>query len=174
MRGIRWRPVAIGALVVALAGAFAGTGTAAAHTAFSTGPTGASGSADPVLVWSGYAEQAIVTGRPPASSAVLLGIVHIGMYDTAVALGLPAEPYLYRERAPRESCAAAAIATVAHHVLVARVSAQRAVLDAEYEQYLSGVRDGRARRAGVALGARHRPSDLYGTARRVFMAVRPG
>jgi PAP2 superfamily len=149
MRGIRWRPVAIGALVVAFAGT--GAGPAAAHTAF---PTGASGPADPVLVWSGYAEQAIVTGRPPASSAVLLGIVHIGMYDTAVALGLPAEPYLHRERARREASAAAAIATVAHHVLVARVSAQRAILDAEYEQYLRSVPDGRPRRAGVALGER--------------------
>jgi hypothetical protein len=129
-------------------------GAVAAPTALANGPTGAAGSAAPVLVWSGYAEQAVVAGRAPGSSAVQLAIVHIGIYDTAVALGLHGQPYVHRDRAPRETSAAAAIATVAHHVLVARVPAQRATLDAQYDQYLAGVRDGRARRAGVALGER--------------------
>ena len=148
MRRIRWRTIVIGVVVAAAAG----TGAMAAPTALAKGRAEASGAAGPVLVWSGYAEQAVVTGRPPGSSAVLLAIVHVGMYDTAVALGLHAQAYLHRERAPRGTSAAAAIATVAHHVLVARVPAQQAVLDAQYDQYLTGVRDGRARRAGVALG----------------------
>jgi hypothetical protein len=142
--------VGIGALVVAAMG----TGVSAAAETVANGPGEASGSADPVLVWSEYAEQAIVAGRPPASSAVLLGIVHIGMYDTTVALGMNRQPYLHRERAPRETSAAAAIATVAHHVLVARVPAQQAVLDTRYDQYLASVQDGPARRAGVTLGER--------------------
>jgi hypothetical protein len=130
------------------------TGATPAPTALAKGPDGAYGPADPVLVWSGYAEQAVVAGRPPGSSAVLLGIVHVGMYDTAVALGLRAEPYLGREHAPRGTSAAAAVATVAHRVLVSRVPAQQTVLDAQYQQYLAGVPDGRARRDGVALGER--------------------
>jgi PAP2 superfamily len=148
MRGIRWRTLVIGALVVTVASAVA------VPKAYAKGPTGASGSAEPVLVWSGYAEQAVVAGRPPASSAVLLGIVHIGMYDTAAALGLHAQAYLARERTPRDTSAAAAIATVAHRILVARIPAQQASLDAQYDQYLAGVPDGRAKSAGVALGKR--------------------
>jgi hypothetical protein len=150
MRRIRWRLLSTGLVVVAVLG----VGTTAAPTAFAHGSAGASGSAEPVLVWSGYAEQAIVAGRPPGNSAVLLAIVHIGMYDTAVALGLPARPYLERERASRGTSAAAAIATVAHHVLAARVPAQREAVDAQYAQYLAGVPDGWGRRAGVSLGER--------------------
>jgi hypothetical protein len=129
-------------------------GAVAVPPAVAHGPTGAAGSAEPVLVWTGYAEQAIVTGRPPANSAVLLGIVHIGMYDTAIALGLRARPYLHGEHAPRGTSAAAAIATVAHHVLVARVPAQQPTLDGRYNDYLALVPDGWAKRAGVALGER--------------------
>src|SRR4051812_25873559 len=144
MRRIRWRAIGIGVGIAAVSG----TGATATPAALATGPAEASGPADPVLVWSGYAEQAVVAGRPPGSSAVLLAIVHVGMYDTAVALGLHTQAYLHRERAPRGTSAAAAIATVAHHVLVARVPTQQAILDAQYDQYLTGVRDGRARRAG--------------------------
>jgi hypothetical protein len=59
--------------------------------------------------------------------------------------------------APRGTSTAAAIATVAHGVLVTRVSTQQAMLDAEYDQYLAAVPDGRAGRAGVALGAGRGP-----------------
>jgi hypothetical protein len=150
MRRIRWRMWSTGLAVVALMGA----GTTLAPTAFAHGSAGASGSAEPVLVWSAYAEQAIVAGRPPGNSAVQLAIVHIGIYDTAVALGLPGRPYLKRERAPRGTSAAAAIATVAHHVLAARIPAQKPTVDGHYDQYLAGVPDGWAKRAGIALGAR--------------------
>ena len=135
MKRIRWSSGMIAALVVATVG----VGSAGVPSAYADDAREVSGPADPVLVWSEYAEQAIVTGRPPANSAVLLGIVHIGIYDTAIALGLHGRPYLDRERAPRGTSAAAAIATVAHHVLVARVPAQAPSLDARYEQYLAGV-----------------------------------
>ena len=147
MRRIRWRAVVVGGLVAAV-GLVAGAPGAMA------GPTGVSGPADPVLVWSGYAEQAVVAGRAPGSSAVLLGIVHVGMYDTTVALGLHGRPFLTAQRTPRRTSAAAAIATVAHRVLVVRVPGQQAVLDAQYDQYLAAVPDGPARRAGVSLGER--------------------
>ena len=158
MKRIRWRAAVVGTLVVAAVG----VGAAAAPNALAKAPTEASGPADPVLVWSGYAEQAVVTGRPPSSSAVLLGIVHIGMYDTAVALGLDAEAYLYREGAPPETSGAAAIGTVAHRILVARIPARRAILDAQYDQFLAGVRDGagQAGRRGAWRADRRRGAAL--------------
>jgi hypothetical protein len=149
MRGIRWRAWVTAGLVLA-----AGPAVAGPAGAYAARPAGASGSADPVLLWSGYAEQAVVAGRPPASAAVLLGIVHVGMYDAAVALGLPAQPFLARERTPGETSAATAIATVAHRLLVARVPAQRETVDAQYVRYLADLPDGPARRAGVSLGER--------------------
>jgi PAP2 superfamily len=150
MRRIRWRAVVVGALTIAAVGA----GTGAAPTASANAQAGTNGPGEPVLVWSGYAEQAVTAGRPPASSAVQLAVVHIGMYDTAVALGLRARPYLDRLHAPRGTSAAAAIATAAHRILVARIPVQQATLDAQYDQYLAGIGDGWARRAGVALGER--------------------
>src|SRR6185437_167453 len=104
-------------------------------------PADASQPADPVLAWSGYGAQAITAGRPPASAMVLLGIEHIAMYDTAVALR------------PGTS-SSAAIATAAHHVLVARVPAQKVFLDATYASYLAGIPEGARKRRGVDLGAR--------------------
>jgi hypothetical protein len=149
MGRVRWWTTVFATLVIAGVAVGFAVPRASAHEA-----TGASGPADPVVVWSAHAEQAVVTGRPPGNSAVLLAIVHIGMYDTAVAVGLDAEAYLHEERVPRRTSAAAAIATVAHHVLVARVPAQRTILDGLYQQYLAGVPDGWSKRAGVALGGR--------------------
>jgi hypothetical protein len=149
MRRILALSMVIGLLVAAAVGG--GVAAATVHTAVAEGAVETS---TPVLIWSGYAEEAIVAGRPPANSAVLLGIVHVGIYDTAVALGLGAEPYLSRDPAPRGTSAPAAVATVAHRVLVARVPAQRTVLNTRYQQYLAGVPDGKARRDGVALGER--------------------
>ena len=149
MRAIRWRAWVIGGVLLAVGPAVAGTTGALASR-----PAGTSGSADPVLVWSGYAEQAVVAGRPPASSAVLLGTVHVGMYDAAVALGLPAQPFLARERTARGTSAATPNATVSHPLLVARVPGQRETVDAQYVRYLADLPDGPARRAGVSLGER--------------------
>jgi hypothetical protein len=146
MRRIRWWAASISVLVAALF-------SVAVPRAYAGGSQ-SSGPADAVLDWNAYSAQAIVAGRPPASSAVLLGIVHVAIYDTAVALGLDAEPYLRRDRAPRRTSARAAIATSAYLVLIARVPAQKPFLDSAYEQYLAAVPDGRAKQDGVDLGTR--------------------
>jgi hypothetical protein len=117
-------------------------------------PADAGQPADPVLAWSGYGAQAITAGRAPASAMVLLGIEHVAMYDTAVALGLRAEPFVIRLRAQPGTSSAAAIATAAHHVVAARVPAQQAFLDATYANYLAGIPDGAGKRRGVDLGRR--------------------
>lgn len=146
MRRIRWWAASIGVLAAALL-------WVAVPRAYAGGAP-ANGPADAVLDWNAYGAQAIVAGRPPSSSAVLLGILQVAIYDTAVGLGLHAEPYLGRDRAPRPTSARAAISTAAYQVLVARVPAQKPFLDAAYEQYLAAVPDGRAKQNGLDLGAR--------------------
>ena len=117
------------------------------------GPGEAFGS--PIRSWSGANTRAGDRRRPPtASSAVLLGIVHIGRYENYRGARQEWAAVPARERAPRETSAAAAIETVVHNVLVARVPAQQAVLDARYDQYLASVQDGPAGRADVTLGER--------------------
>jgi hypothetical protein len=116
-----------------------------------TGPV--AGRPDPVLAWSAHAQQAIVA-EAPAASPVLLGIAHVAMYDTAVALGLRAEPFLHRERAARPISAPAAVAAATYHVLAARLPGQRHFLTTTYERYLAEIPSGQAKRNGVDLGAR--------------------
>jgi hypothetical protein len=146
MHGVGWRPALVAGLVCAAV--FAVPAPAArSHS------TPAAGRADPVLAWSGYAQQAIVA-EAPAASPVLLGIAHVAIYDTAVALGLRAEPFLHRERAARHVSAGAAVATATYRVLVARLPGQRDFLTTTYERYLAGVPAGQAKRNGIDLGAR--------------------
>ncbi|MEV5967767.1 vanadium-dependent haloperoxidase [Kribbella sp. NPDC051952] len=120
-------------------------------TAAGWSPAAASGpvSAAPVLDWSRYATQAIVAGRPPASSEVLLGIVHIAIADTVAGLGY-GRPFHFAVRPDRHASASAAVATAAYDVLKARVPASG--LEGTYADYLAGVPDGRAKARGIALG----------------------
>lgn len=106
-------------------------------------------SAAPVLDWSRVATQAIVTGRPPASSEVLMGIVHIAIADTVAGLG-HGRPYVAAVRPDRHASAAAAVATATYDVLKARVPAVS--LETTYADYLAGVPDGKAKTRGIALG----------------------
>jgi hypothetical protein len=115
-----------------------------------TSPSVAAGTdARPVLDWSAYATQAIVAGRPPASSEVLLGIVHIAIADTVAGLGY-GRPFKFVVRRDRHASAAAAVATATYDVLRARVPASG--LDGTYADYLAGVPNGRAKARGIALG----------------------
>jgi hypothetical protein len=125
-----------------------------AGPAEATRPPAADGPADPVLAWSGYGAQAISAGRPPANVMVQLGIEHVAMYDTAVALGLRARPFLVRLHAHPGTSAPAAVAAAAYTVLAARVPAQRDFLDTTYREYLAAIPDGPAKRRGVELGGR--------------------
>jgi hypothetical protein len=146
MRGVAWRPVLTAALVGT---ALLGTPAPAAQSH----STPAAGPADPVLAWSGHAQQAIVADAPTASP-VLLGIVHVAMYDTAVALGLRAQPFLHREPAARHLSVKAAVASATYHLLVARLPSQRDFLTATYQRYLADIPAGQAKRNGLDLGAR--------------------
>ena len=123
--------------------------TAAGLSPAATATSGAS--AAPVIDWSRYATQAIVAGRPPASSEVLMGIVHIAIADTVAGLGY-GRPFRFAVRPDRKASAAAAVATAAYDVLRARVHPSPAGLDGTYADYLAGVPDGRAKTRGITLG----------------------
>lgn len=124
-------------------------GLSSAGSAVATNPERVS--AAPVLDWSRFAAQAIVVGRPPASSEVLIGIVHVAIADTVAGLG-HGRPFLVDVRDDHKASARAAVATAAYDVLRARVPGQQAFLDTTYGDYLAAVKDGDAKTRGVRLG----------------------
>ncbi|NIK56368.1 vanadium-dependent haloperoxidase [Kribbella shirazensis] len=107
-------------------------------------------SAAPVLDWSRIATQSIVAGgRPPASSEVLMGVVHVAIADTVAALGY-GRTFVADVRPDQRASAASAVATATYDVLKAR--APGASLETTYADYLAGVPDGKAKARGIALG----------------------
>jgi hypothetical protein len=147
-RGRSRRPRLV-ALALCLAGLLAPAWSAPAPSAAAQ----ARGVGNPVLDWNLIAQEAIAVGRPPASSQVLAAIVQVAVYDTVIAIGGGARPYAAHPKPTRPASVAAAVATAAHHVLVARVPGQAAGVDARYADYLAAIPDGPAKANGVALGA---------------------
>jgi hypothetical protein len=119
------------------------------------GPAGTSAAPDDnaVVHWSGVAASAIVVGRPPASSSVLGGMVHGAMYDAVAAVEGGLEPFATDVTSSPGASADAAVAQAARDVLVARVPAQAAAVQAAYDAYMGLIPDGPAKDAGKAVGA---------------------
>jgi hypothetical protein len=131
--------------------------------------------ATPVLDWSNEARRAIVPPGPgnifgpenygnkfPGEAGVYMGIVHVAIYDAAVAIEGGYQPYAIALSAP-EASPAAAIATAAHHTLVGPpgtglqpalglTPAQQAILEGRYADYLAAIPDGTAKTTGIAVG----------------------
>ena len=105
-----------------------------------------------VVYWSGVAANAIVVGRPPASSAVLGGMVHGAMYDAVAAIDRRLKPFATSVTAPPGASADAAVAQAARDVLVVRVSGQAAAVQAAYDAYMASIPNGPAKDAGKAVG----------------------
>ena len=108
--------------------------------------------ANAVLDWTEIAENTIKIGRPPASSEVLMGIVQVAIFDTVVAIEGGYEPYAITPSVRRPINEAAAVAAAARGVLVARVPAQAASVEAQYQAYLARLPKGTPTRNGTALG----------------------
>ena len=121
----------------------------------------------PVAYWSTEARCAIVppTAGPenfgnkfPGEAAVYMGIVHVAIYDAAVAIEGGYRPFLPTPRAPAHTSPAAAIAAAAHDTLVGLQPAlglnagQQAILDSDYAAYLAAIPDGTAKTNGLAVG----------------------
>ena len=87
----------------------------------------------------------------PLRLARILAIMHAAQHDSVNGAETRYETYTSTVHDP-EADAEAAAAAAAHEVLVAFFPENRAALDAQLADSLSGVRDGDAEDAGVALG----------------------
>jgi hypothetical protein len=112
----------------------------------------------PVAHWSLEAQRAVVPppagigNKFPGEAAVYMGIVHVAMYDAAVAIHGGYRPYALARTAPADTAPAAAIAAAAHGVLVGLLPPQQAGLDSRYAEYVSRLPDSAAKIRGIALG----------------------
>jgi hypothetical protein len=157
--------------VVAFAGAGLGAGvpppTQCAPTAKYPAATTA------VAFWSTEARCAIVPAGPggifgsenfgnkfPGEAAVYMGIVHVAIYDAAVALEGGYRPYAPTPAAPVDTSPEAAIATAAYDTLTGlqpQLGADQTILDGDYRAYLAALPDGTAveklaKQHGIAVG----------------------
>jgi hypothetical protein len=125
-------------------------------------------SATPVIYWSNEARRAIVPrsagpenfgNKFPGEAGVYMAIVHVAIYDAAVAIESGYEPYAIALHAP-DASPEAAIATATHNVLVGMqdsglglTAEGQAILEADYTAYLAAIPDGEAKEEGKAVGA---------------------
>ena len=123
----------------------------------------------PVAFWSTEARCAIVPptagpenfgGKFPGEAAVYMGIVHVAIYDAAVAIQGGYEPFLPTTAAPAGTSPDAAIATAAHDTLIGLQPAlgltlsQQGILDGDYAAYMAAIPDDAAKTNGIAVGQR--------------------
>ena len=125
----------------------------------------------PVVYWSNEARRAIVPPGPggvfgpenygnksPGDAAVYMGIVHVAIYDTALAFEGGYRPYAIGLTAPVGASSAAATATAAHHTLIGLqpelglTPAQQAILDGRYASYMAAIPEGTAKTDGIVVG----------------------
>jgi hypothetical protein len=127
----------------------------------------------PVAFWSTEARCAIVPAGPggifgsenfgnkfPGEAAVYMGIVHVAMYDAAVALEGGYRPYVPTPAAPANTSPEAAIATAAYDTLTGlqpQLAADQTILDDDYTAYMAAIPDGAAvqktaKQHGIAIG----------------------
>ena len=116
--------------------------------------------ATPVAFWSTEARCAIVPAGPggvfgtenfgnkfPGEAAVYMGIVHVAIYDAAVAIEVGYQPYTTTPNAPENTSPEAAIATAAYNTLTGlqpQLGADQTILDNDYSAYMAAIPDGTA------------------------------
>jgi hypothetical protein len=118
--------------------------------------------------WSTEARCAIVPAGPagafgaenfgnkfPGEAAVYMGIVHVALYDAAVAVTGRYEPLTITLHA-REASPEAALATAAYETLVGLpalgLGGNRAILDADYAAFMSAIPEGPSKEQGTDVG----------------------
>jgi hypothetical protein len=124
----------------------------------------------PVAFWSTEARCAIVPAGPggifgsenfgskfPGEAAVLMGIVHVAIYDAAVAIKGGYQPYAATPTAPAHASAEAAIATAAYDTLTGlqpQLGADQTILDGDHAAYMAAIPEGTSKSEGTAIGAK--------------------
>ncbi len=114
----------------------------------------------PVAFWSTEARCAIVPAGPggvfgtenfgnkfPGEAAVYMGIVHVAIYDAAVAIEGGYQPYAATPVAPADTSPEAAIATAAYDTLTGlqpQLGANQTILNNDYSAYLAAIPDATA------------------------------
>jgi hypothetical protein len=123
----------------------------------------------PVAFWSTEARCAIVPppagpenfgNKFPGEGAVYMGIVHVAIYDAAVAIEGGYQPYAPTPAAPPGTSPEAAIATAAYDTLVGLQNTNRlglnpageAILNDDYAAYMNAIDAGEAKQDGIAVG----------------------
>ncbi len=159
-------------LLIALLGAvaFVGAGPSVGATpATQCAPAAAYPAATtPVAFWSTEARCAIVPAGPggifgsenfgnkfPGEAAVYMGIVHVAIYDAAVAIEGGYQPYAPTPTAPAGTSPEAAIAIAAYDTLTGlqpQLGANQTILDDDYAAYMAAIPDGTAKQNGIAIG----------------------
>jgi hypothetical protein len=159
-------------LLIALLGAVASVGagpSVAATPATQCAPVAAQPAATtPVGFWSTEARCAIVPAGPggifgsenfgnkfPGEAAAYMGIVHVAIYDAAVAIEGGYKPYAPTPTAPAGTSPKAAVATAAHDTLTGlqpQLGANQTILDDDYTAYMTAIPEGLAKQRGIEVG----------------------
>jgi hypothetical protein len=83
----------------------------------------------------------------------IFAMTHAAIHDALNAIDRRYQPYAFDVQADRNASPEAAVAAAAHDVLVHEVpSVQQPMLDTAYADSLSGIPDGAAKDAGIAIG----------------------
>jgi hypothetical protein len=122
----------------------------------------------PVAYWSTEARCAIVPAGPggvfgsenfgnkfPGEAAVYMGIIHVAIYDAAVAIEGGYHPYTTTPIALANTSPEAAIATAAYDTLTGlqpQLGASQTILDNDYTAYMNAIPDGPAKTNGMTIG----------------------
>ncbi len=157
--------------VLLAAVAFVGTGSSVAAAPPTTQCAPAANfpaATTPVAFWSTEARCAIVPAglggifgsenfgnKFPGEAAVYMGIVHVAIYDAAVAVNGGYKPYVPTPPAPADTSAAAAVAAAAYDTLAGlqpQLGANQTILDHDYAAYIAAIPDGDAKTNGIATG----------------------
>jgi hypothetical protein len=89
----------------------------------------------------------------PGDAAVYMGIVHVAIYEAAVAIKGDYEPNAPTPAAPEKTSLRAAIATAAYVTLTGlHLGVDQTILDNDYDAYLAAVPDGTAKMNGISVG----------------------
>ncbi|MEV0896451.1 vanadium-dependent haloperoxidase [Actinoplanes sp. NPDC049802] len=120
-------------------------------------PAAAHGAGAPnaVVTWHVHAQAAIfdVARQTPNAASRSFAMVQGAVFDAVNAIaGAPYEPYLVAPESSRGDSVPAAVAASAYRVLVSLFPAQADALRARYDEELTRIPDGRAKRGGIAVG----------------------